>query len=269
MTEKVTLAVPAGGSVVEQRGIRLPNGRHIWETEPGEGRVELPRALQVAVQPHVWLPDCPGYTAASPASYDKWIAAWRASLAGLGIDTEPNVDYEPIIVRRRLALIVGRTAWPNEETRDPIEKPNAVIGLVTSTSSTHGGIDVDLPDGPILDALRARPEKSPVLVTMIDAAYPVAPLLVTHAPSDEASAAVVSEVTHLRRDNVSLQKHHDGILDERVVLSGAVATAIEILDGPDPKVRNRVREVLSAAVEEVERLGREYRGEPDPIAGLA
>lgn len=258
MTETVSLPVPAGGSVVIQHGIRLPDGTHLWEVEIGAGKVPLPDvARRYAGQDHVWLPGVVGPARAS--SWELFIEGWRTRYAGLGLTVDADTE-EPIVVARKLALIVGRTSWSNEETPDPIEKPNAVIGLVTSTSSTHGGIDVEIPDGPVLDRLRERAEKSPVLVTLVDNGYPTPGLLVTHAPSEEASAAVVSTPT---------EEDFDAVLHRHAILSAAVSRALGILDSPDPKVRNRVREALREAVDEIDRLGREYRGEPEPVAGLA
>jgi hypothetical protein len=80
--------------------------------------------------------------------------------------------------------------------------------------------------------------------------------------SDKDESA--SEIRRLNRELVSCQKHFDAVLNERVILTGAVDAALALIDSNDPKVRNRVGTLLFDATQEVERLGREYRGEPDP-----
>lgn len=71
-----------------------------------------------------------------------------------------------------------------------------------------------------------------------------------------------SEVRRLTHELASCQKHFDAVLNERAILTGAVDAALALVDSNDPKIRNRVGTLLFDATQEVERLGREYRGEP-------
>lgn len=76
------------------------------------------------------------------------------------------------------------------------------------------------------------------------------------------SGADAAECRRLSRELDSAQKHFDAVLDERVIQSTAIDAALDVLRSNDPQVRNRVTLILEEASAEIERLGREYRGEP-------